>query len=98
MITVAVLASRAVSRERQAERRRRAMLEARHDRVLEDLGARLVEDPAGRRQDERELLEALTEAQDARTGDDDHHYRTAIRTLEAQWKATVADRTPTHTA
>ncbi|MFI6658048.1 hypothetical protein ACIBL8_21295 [Streptomyces sp. NPDC050523] len=97
-ITVVVLAQRAVSRERQAERRRRVVLEARHDRVLEDLGAHLVEDPAGRALDELELLEALTEAQGARIGDDDHHYRTALRTLEAQWKATAADRAPTHTA
>ncbi|EPH46906.1 hypothetical protein STRAU_0072 [Streptomyces aurantiacus JA 4570] len=99
MITVFVLASRAVSRECQAERCSRAVLEARHARVLEDLGAHIVEDPAGRRSlGELELLEALTEAQDARIGDDDHYYRAAVRTLEAQWKATAADRTPAHTA
>ncbi|MFF4489548.1 hypothetical protein ACFY0F_24120 [Streptomyces sp. NPDC001544] len=66
LITVAVVARRAVSR-------------ARH--LLDEL----------------ELLEALTAAQEARTGDDDH-YRAALRTLEAQWKATTADLTATRTA
>ncbi|MGV9248745.1 hypothetical protein [Streptomyces sp. NPDC003710] len=97
MITVVVLASRAVSRERQAERGRRAVLEARHHRVLEDLGARIVDDPASHLLDDRELLE-VTEAQGARIGDDDHQYRAAIRTLQAQWKVTTTDPTATCTA
>lgn len=97
LITVVVVAVRAVSQARQAERRRRAALETRHDRVLEDLGARLVVDLAHRLLDELELVEALTAAQDARTGDDDH-YRAAVRTLEAQWKSATADLTPTRTA
>ncbi|MEU8812568.1 hypothetical protein ACN6K5_001578 [Streptomyces violaceoruber] len=97
LITVVVAARRAVSRARQVARRRRATLETRHDRVLEDLGARLVVDLAHHLLDEPELLEALTAAQDARTRDDDH-YRAALRTLEAQWKATTADLTATRTA
>lgn len=97
LIAVVVAARRAVSRARQAARRRRAALETRHDRVLEDLGSRLVGDLAHHLLDELELLEALTAAQDARSGDDDH-YRAALRTLEAQWKATTADLTATRTA
>jgi hypothetical protein len=97
VISVVVLAPRAVSGERQAERRRRAALEVRHDRVPEDLGARLVEGPAGYLLDEPELLEALTK-EDTRIGEDDDRYRAAIRALQAQWKATTADRTPTRTA
>jgi hypothetical protein len=92
-----VVARRAVSQARQAERLRRE-LEERHDRVLEDLGARLVVDLAHHLLGELELLEALTAAQDTRTGDDDHRYRAAVRTLEAQWKATTADLTTTRTA
>jgi hypothetical protein len=96
LITVVVVAMRAVSQARQAERRRRAALETRH-RVLEDLGAHLFVDLAHHLLDKLELLEALTVAQEARTGDDDR-YRAAVRTLEAQWKATTADLTPTRTA
>lgn len=98
LTTLAVVAWRAVSQTRQAERRRRAALEERHDRVLEELGARLAGDLAHHLLDELELLEALTAAQDARTGDDDHRYRAALRSLEVHWKAATADLTPTRTA
>lgn len=95
LITLAVVARRANSQARQDERRRRTALEAHHDRVLEDLGARLAGDLAHHLLDELELLEALTAAQDTRTGAAEHCYRAAVRTLESQWKAATADLTTT---
>jgi hypothetical protein len=92
-----VVSCRIVSQARQDDRRRRAALEARHDRVLEDLGARLIHDPACRFLDEPVLFEVLQEAQDARTGIAEDRYRAAVRTLETQWRATAAG-TPAPTA
>ncbi|MFJ8086277.1 hypothetical protein ACIQ6Y_37650 [Streptomyces sp. NPDC096205] len=97
LITLAAVTWRADPRERQALRRRRAALLKRHDRVLEDLGARLGLDLHHRLLDEPELLEALKESQDARTGEDDHCYGAAVHVLQAQWKAATADRTPAPT-
>ncbi|MDX2763953.1 hypothetical protein [Streptomyces europaeiscabiei] len=50
----------------------------------------LVDDPAWRFLGEPVLLEALQEAQDARTGITEGRYRAAVRTLETQWRATTA--------
>ncbi|MFJ3310340.1 hypothetical protein ACIPSA_46605 [Streptomyces sp. NPDC086549] len=67
-------------------------------RVLEDLGARLVDEPACRFLDEPPLFEALQEeSQDARTGTAQDRCRAVVRTLEAQWRSIAAD-TPTPTA
>ncbi|GAA2524257.1 hypothetical protein [Streptomyces longisporus] len=43
------------------------------------------------------LFEARQEAQDARTNTAQDRYRTAVRTLETQWRATAAG-TPAPTA
>jgi hypothetical protein len=93
MTALLVLSCRIVSQARQDDQRRRAALEARHDRVLEDLGARLADDPACPFLDEPVLFEALQEAQDARTGTAQDRYRAAVRTLDTQWRATAAGTT-----
>lgn len=67
------------------------------DRVREDLGARLAVDLDSHLLDQPELLEALAEAQDTRTGDDGHRYQADVRTLEAQRKVTTSALAPTRT-
>ncbi|MEU6071361.1 hypothetical protein ABZ864_44725 [Streptomyces sp. NPDC047082] len=63
---------------------------ARHDRGREDLGARLVDHPAGGRLlDGPVLLGALQEAQDARTATAQDRYRAAVRTFETRWRVTA---------
>ncbi|MEU6381680.1 hypothetical protein [Streptomyces sp. NPDC046909] len=83
-----VLAWRSVAGERQAEQRRRTAFERRHDRVLEELGCHLVDDPHRSLLDEPALIEALARAQDARNSSDDHRYLDAVRALQAQWTQT----------
>lgn len=58
----------------------------------------LAVDPDSHLLDEPELLEALAEAQDTRTGDDDHRYQADVRTLEAQRKVATSALAPTRTA
>lgn len=68
----------------------RADFATRHDRGREDLGARLVDHPAGGRLlDGPVLLEALQEARDTRTGTAQDRCRAAVRSFETPWRVTA---------